>query len=469
MVMMYIAAIIATGIVVVMLVKKMDIKISLFLMGMLLMYIAIFSGREIAIKEFASTGVTWLDPLKAVADQFKSIITSSGFIILMLGGYSSYMTRIKANDLTVRALLKPVAGIKSIHILIPVVFLAGNFLSLVVPSASNLAIILLATVYPVMLGAGMTPMAAAAVIATSATVMPTPLGSDNVAIAAELAKTPEFAGLTASDYVFKYHVLVSVPTLLVMALTHYFWQKHEDKREKGTKEVTAREEQLEEIPGGRLYHTVYAVLPLLPVILLIFGFLLQSIAGITITLSVEVSVLFSFVVAILCEIARTKNVKNPLEDTESFFNGMGGAMPVVALLVAGTTFVTGLQSIGIITALQNAMAGISGRGMGFVLPLVMVLLTALIVILSGSGTALFFAMVPLIVPLAGAAGINVLALSIPMQLAGNLLRAVSPVSAVVMIVAGSIKEDPVRIIRRTAVPMITGVVFMFAASIIIFL
>ena len=75
--------------------------------------------------------------------------------------------------------------------------------------------------------------------------MPTPLGSDNVAIAAELAKTPEFAGLTASDYVFKYHVLVSVPTLLVMALTHYFWQKHEDKREKGTKEVTAREEPLE--------------------------------------------------------------------------------------------------------------------------------------------------------------------------------------------------------------------------------
>ncbi len=148
MVMMYIAAIIATGVVVVMLLKKMDIKISLFLMGMLLMYIAIFSGREIAIKEFASTGVTWLDPLKAVADQFKSIITSSGFIILMLGGYSSYMTRIKANDLTVRALLKPVAGIKSIHILIPVVFLAGNFLSLVVPSASNLAIILLATVYP---------------------------------------------------------------------------------------------------------------------------------------------------------------------------------------------------------------------------------------------------------------------------------------------------------------------------------
>ena len=59
--------------------------------------------------------------------------------------------------------------------------------------------------------------------------------------------------------------------------------------------------------------------------------------------------------------------------------------------------------------------------------------------LSGSGTALFFAMVPLMVPLAAAAGISALAVSIPMGLAGNLLRAVSPVSAVVMIVAGSVK------------------------------
>ncbi len=83
------------------------------------------------------------------------------------------------------------------------------------------------------------------------------------------------------------------------------------------------------------------------------------------------------------------------------------------------------------------MTGLSGSGMGLVLPLILVGLTALIVLLSGSGTALFFAMVPLMVPLAAAAGINVLAVSIPMGLAGNLLRAVSPVSAVVMIVAPS--------------------------------
>ena len=144
-------------------------------------------------------------------------------------------------------------------------------------------------------------------------------------------------------------------------------------------------------------------------------------------------------------------------------------MPIVALLVAASVFVTGLKSIGLIDALQNAMTGIQGGGMGFVLPLILVGLTALIVLLSGSGTALFFAMVPLLVQLAAAAGINVLAVSIPMGLAGNLLRAVSPVSAVVMIVAGSVKRSPIEVVKRTSLPMIAGVVFMFVLSMIVFL
>ena len=208
---------------------------------------------------------------------------------------------------------------------------------------------------------------------------------------------------------------------------------------------------------------------MLPIILLIIVFILQSVTGLSISLSVEVAVLFSFVISIVCEMIRSRNIQETLKSTESFFKGMGGAMPIVALLVAGTIFVVGLQSIGIIDSLQSAMTGMSGSGMGFVLPLALVGLTALIVILSGSGTALFFAMVPLMVPLAAAAGISVLAISVPMGLAGNLLRAVSPVSAVVMIVAGSIKKEPLQIVRRTAIPMIAGVIFMFVLSMILFL
>ena len=469
-VIMYGSAIIAVTVVIFMLIKKLDIKITLFLMGILLMFIGIAMGNGIGIKDFVSTGAVWLDPLKAIADQFKDTLRSAGFIILILGGYSAYMSAIGANDVTVSMLTKPIGRIRSPYILVPVVFLLGNLLSLVIPSASNLAIILMATLFPVMLKSGMSTLTAAGIIATTATVMPTPLGSDNVAIAEELAKTTQFAGLSPTDYVFRYHAIVSIPTLLFMALVHYFWQRFMDKKAGSTLAGGETDiQQAKVIEGGGLYKTVYAILPLLPILLLIVVFILQSFTELSINISVEVATLFSFVVAILCEVIRKRRPKEALAGTEAFFKGMGGAMPIVALLVAASVFVTGLKAIGLIQSLQDAMVGIQGGGLGFILPLILIGLTALIVLLSGSGTALFFAMVPLMVPLAAAAGINVLAISVPMGLAGNLLRAVSPVAAVTVIVAGSIKRSPVEVVKRTSVPMIAGTVFMFVLSMLVFL
>lgn len=466
---MYFIVIAAVAVVIYMLIKKMDIKITLFLMGIVLMYVAMACGQGISIKDFESCGIVLLDPLVAIADTFKSTITSAGFIMLILGGYSAYMSEIGANDATVWALTRPIRNIKSPYVLVPVVFLLANVLSLVVPSASNLAIILLATLYPVLRRAGMTPLTAAAVIATSATVMPTPLGSDNVAIAKQLAETPEFAGLTVTQYVMAYHAVVSVPTLIFMAAVHFFWQRFCDKRDGSAADAAAGDEKDLVIEGSGLHKAVYAILPLLPIFLLIGVYVAQVVGGSTVTLSVEVATLFSFVVAVICDVVHRKDGKEALASTETFFKGMGNAVPIVALLVAASVFVVGLKSVGLIASLQSAMTSINGTGMGFVLPLILVGLTALIVLLSGSGTALFFAMVPLIPALAAAAGISPIAISVPMGLAGNLFRAVSPVSAVVMIVSGSVDKSPIEIVRRTAVPMVAGVVFMFILSIVCFL
>ena len=104
LVIMYLVAIAAVGIVGFMLVKKMDIKISLFLIGIVLMYIALLMGKDISFADFVSSGVTWLDPFKVVGDQFVSTLTSAGFIILILGGYTGYMSHIGANEVTVSRL-----------------------------------------------------------------------------------------------------------------------------------------------------------------------------------------------------------------------------------------------------------------------------------------------------------------------------------------------------------------------------
>lgn len=467
---MYGSAILAIFIIVYMLIKQMDIKITLFFIGIALMFIAILMGNGISVKDFESTGAVWLDPMLAITDQFKSSLTSAGFIILVLGGYTAYMSYINANDVTVNVLTKPLGKIKSVYILVPVVFLLGNLLSLVIPSASNLAIILLATLFPVLKKAGMTTLSAAAIIATSATIVPTPMGGDNVAVATELAKYADFANMTVTDYVFRYHALVSIPTLLVIAITHYFWQKRMDKKlgiDTEDAEVELKDVKL--IKGGKLFTAVYALLPVLPILFLIVVFILQSVSDISINVSVEVVTLFSFAIAIICELVRKKNAKSVLDGTEHFFKGMGNAVPIVVLLVAASVFVTGLKSIGIIESLESAMVGIQGSNLGFILPLILVGLTALIVILSGSGTALFYSMVPLMVPLAEAAAINPIAVTVPMGLAGNLFRAVSPVAAVVLIVAGSVKKSPIEIVKRTSVPMIVGVIFMFILSMIVFL
>ncbi|SHH05103.1 C4-dicarboxylate transporter DcuC [Virgibacillus chiguensis] len=467
---MYSSAILAVIIVIYMLVKKMDIKVALFSIGILLIFIGTSMGNEIPIADFETTGSTLLDPLQVIVQQFKETFTKAGLIILMLGGYTAYMSSIGANDVTVQVLTKPISKIKSVYFLVPAVFLLGNLLSLVIPSASTLAILLLATLYPVLKRAGMSVLSIAAVIATSATIIPTPLGSDNVAVSEELAKFAAFTDLSVTDYVFQYHAIISIPTLIFIAIVHYFWQKRMDKKTLASQAKEEVElENIEEITGGKLFKVVYALLPIFPIVLLLISFILEMTINATISLSVENSVLFSLIIAVVCELIRKKGDKAVLSNTEKFFEGMGKAIPIVALIVAASVFVTGLKSIGLLDTLQTAMQNFHGQGLDFILPLILVLFTALIVLLSGSGIALFFAMIPLMVPLAEAAGISPVAISIPMGLAGNLFRAVSPVAAVVLIIAGTLKVDPLDIIKRTSVPMISGVVFMFVLSMVIFL
>lgn len=464
-----ITTLIAIAIVVYMLIKKFDIKITLFGVGLALMYIALLMGQQLDIKDFVSTGSLLLDPISVIPQQFVDTLSSAGLIILILGGYTAYMNQIGANDVTVNVLTKPLSKIKSPYLLVPIVFLLGNLLSLVIPSASNLAIILLATLYPVLKRAGMSTLTTAGIIATTATIVPTPLGGDNIAVVAELVKSAQFADLTVIDYVTKYHAIISIPTLILMAIAHYFWQKYMDKRDikRGIIDTVAEVEDAKIIEGGKLYKTVYAILPTLPIFILLIAYVLDLTGIVSVGVDVGLASFISFIVAIICELIRKRNAEKVLNDTEEFFVGMGRAMPIVALLVAASIFVVGLKSIGLISQLQTVMQNTSSSGI--VLPLILVIFTVIIVLLSGSGTALFYAMVPLMVPLAQAASISPLALSIPMGLAGNLMRACSPVAAVILIVAGTTKQSPINIVKRTVVPSVIALVFMFVLSMIIYL
>ena len=162
--------------------KNYDAKVVLFAAGFLLMYAALIMGSDVLTGKDAS-GLAWADPFKAVKDLFIKQYANAGLIILTLFGFAAYMSKIGANDKVIELLSRPLAAVKSPYILVPLVFWLETLLSIIIPSAASLAVILMATLYPVLKAAKMTPLTAAGVIATTATIVPTPLGGDNVVAA----------------------------------------------------------------------------------------------------------------------------------------------------------------------------------------------------------------------------------------------------------------------------------------------
>ncbi|EEY7348734.1 hypothetical protein E9Q63_002658 [Escherichia coli] len=83
---------------------------------------------------------------------------------------------------------------------------------------------------------------------------------------------------------------------------------------------------------------------------------------------------------------------------------------------------------------------------------------------TGSGNAPFYAFVEMIPKLAHSSGINPAYLTIPMLQASNLGRTLSPVSGVVVAVAGMAKISPFEVVKRTSVPVLVGLVIVIVAT-----
>lgn len=430
--------------------KKYNPTIVLFIAGLVLLFAAVFLGHAVVTPE-ETTGFMLLDPFKKVELVFIKNMGNVGLIIMILFGFSSYMNKIGANEVTVDLMTRPLNKIKSKYILIPVIFLLGNLLSLVVPSAASLAVLLMATLYPVLTKVGVSPLAAGAVITTAATIVPTPLGADNVLAA-------ETFGMPLMDYVVA-HAKISIPTILLIAIAHYFWQKYLDKKEPNVGKID--ESKISRL-SENLPPKFYAIFPILPLILVLFF---------TTVLDIEVGLvtiaIMSLIIAVIVETIRKRSFRTVSNDINEFFKGMGnGFTMVVTLLVAASLLVDGLKSLGIINMLMDSLASIQGAGILLVFAFSGI--TALIGFISGSGLAVFYAAVELIPSLASGVGVNPIMISLPMQMIANLIRSVSPVAACVIIVCSLTGTNPMQIVKRTSVPIIVGIISVLTLSVMFY-
>ncbi|EGO9466023.1 C4-dicarboxylate transporter DcuC [Enterococcus faecalis] len=402
------------------------------------------------------TGFGLFDIFLKFKDTIIAQVSSAGIVIMILFGYSGYMNAIGANQMAVNFLVKPLMKIKRKSLFVPVVFLIGNLMSLVVPSASSLAIILMSILYPMLASMGISSLTAAGVIAMTATIMPTPLGADNVIA----ANTLDYDVL---NYVV-WNAKISLPSLLIIAVAQYFWQKYCDKKEGEAAYVSLNEEGLSkqkefDVPK------FYAILPILPLLLIVgVGIAGMFIKGIT--MDIFVLTFISFFIAVLVETLRLKSFKKVQDTAVEMFKGMGqGFSQVVMLVVGGSLFTSAIQTLGIIDSIMASVEASSSAGI--VTTLIFSGATTLFGILSGGGLAMFYAVIELIPGIAEKAGIDGILISLPMQMIANLTRTISPVAAVVMIVASTVGVSPIRILKRTSVPTIIGIISVIVLSILL--
>lgn len=438
-----------------MIVKNYHPALSLIIGALVLLACAWMLGHPI-YPAGEGTGFGLFDIFLKFKDTIIAQVSSAGIVIMILFGYSGYMNAIGANQMAVNFLVKPLMKIKRKSLFVPVVFLIGNLMSLVVPSASSLAIILMSILYPMLASMGISSLTAAGVIAMTATIMPTPLGADNVIAANTL-------GYDVLNYVV-WNAKISLPSLLIIAVAQYFWQKYCDKKEGEAAYVSLNEEGLSkqkefDVPK------FYAILPILPLLLIVgVGIAGMFVKGIT--MDIFVLTFISFFIAVLVETLRLKSFKKVQDTAVEMFKGMGqGFSQVVMLVVGGSLFTSAIQTLGIIDSIMASVEASSSAGI--VTTLIFSGATTLFGILSGGGLAMFYAVIELIPGIAEKAGIDGILISLPMQMIANLTRTISPVAAVVMIVASTVGVSPIRILKRTSVPTIIGIISVIVLSILL--
>lgn len=179
-------------------------------------------------------------------------------------------------------------------------------------------------------------------IATTATVVPTPLGGDNVVA----ARVSGFDNVV--DYVFFHHAPINISAIIVMGIVHYFWQKHMDNTKEGREHAVLDIENEEKTPLD--VPTWYALFPVMPLVLAIGFFMCFKSAKVVL---VEVT-LFPFALPFIAELLRMKGMLTCSKDVNVFFKGMGdGFSKVVILIVAAFTMVVELKIDTISNALNN--------------------------------------------------------------------------------------------------------------------
>lgn len=406
----------------VLIVKKYEARLVLFLAGLLMCLIGGLPGD--VMKAFTKAMVN--------NSLVPTICTVMGF---------SYVMRLTTCD---QHLVQSISGIlkRGRAILVPISFFLTWWISLAIPSASGCSAAVGSILIPTLIAAGVHPaMAAATVLA----------GTWGSAISPGNAHNPFVADLAGTDMMTVIinetpaSVIASIACVVVM--TAYAVMRKEGATEE--RRLAYLKEIGEEGVKEASFHVrpLLAIVPLVPLFLLILG---SKQVGLLPEISVPLSMLIGVALGFLV------TLKDAQEICRKFFEGMGNAYAdVIGLIVCASVFTTGMTAIGLTGALTELMEGsqAAAAAAGTFGPF-------FIAVISGSGDAAAFAFNGAITPFAEQFGLSIMDLGSLAQIAGAMGRSMSPIAGAAIICAGLAKVNPIEVSKRNALPCLASAIVL---------
>ncbi len=418
------------------------------------MLAAVYLGLGAILPAKESTGFELFDAFEFIKKTFSSRAGGLGLNIMAVGGFARYMDHIGASKALVKLTIRPLLALRSPYLVMSGAWVLGMFLGLAINSASGLAMLLMVTVFPILISLGVSRLSAVAVIATTLCLDWSPSDTGTI-----LAATT--AGIDPVIYWVKYQIPIAAVVIPVVAVLHFFTQKWMDKRDGHIVQVSelvapvGKDGEVEKIPP-----MIYALLPVIPLaLILIFSDLWIS----WIKMDIIKAMFIGMAIGMIFEFVRLHDGKKVFADIQVFFDGLGMQMAnVITLIVAGETFAKGLVAIGTIDSIISS-AQTSGFGAAGMI-LVMITIIAVCSVLMGSGNAPFFAFAALTPTVAAKMSIAPVVMLLPMHLAASAARAMSPITAVIVVASSMGGVSPFDVVKRTFIPMAGALVTLVIAN-----
>ncbi|MFZ7132533.1 MAG: C4-dicarboxylate transporter DcuC [Eubacteriales bacterium] len=406
----------------------------------------------------AASGSKIIDVFEFVKTRFLSTFASNGIIMLPVFGYSIYMNNIGASKLFALVGSQPVKNSKNPYLVgIPVGIILAALVRLAIPSHTGVSTLLLTTLFPILVNAGLSRITAASVVLMGSSFDWGPAD----AVTSVLLTNSEGlgVGINLSDYAINYQFKVFPIAILVTIIVLVITSNHFDKKDGFTREEieTAKPKDI----GLPMY---YCVLPLLPLIFMIIfsKFIISSI-----TISAFAASFLSFIVAIILEGINKKDFRTAVNDSKKQFEGMGKCYTdILSTISAASVFAGAITVIGGFDILAKWLQAASVNAV--LILIVVIIMVILMTAITTSSTGALQALVPFIYKVSVTSGQTTQWFLSPLMFATGLGRSISPISPAPLVCAGQANVDVVSLTKRCYIPFIAGQLVITIISLLMY-